>query len=130
MKRADSAASTMSQLQARLMPAPAATPLIAAIRGASPRVKREIAPCRKVVTSFMWAGRSSPCAANDLRSPPAQKKRPDPVSRMARTLGSLLVASETCIRSMAICRLIALAASGRFRVMCATWSRSSYVSVS
>ncbi len=46
VKRADSAATTMSPLSAKLSPPPAATPFTAMITGLSLRHSRETAPCR------------------------------------------------------------------------------------
>src|SRR5438093_2561173 len=52
---ADSAATTRSPESARLNPPPAATPLTAMMTGLSLRHRREMAPCRYVVSSLMWA---------------------------------------------------------------------------
>src|SRR5437870_9152460 len=52
VKRADSAASTRSPESAKETPPPAATPLTAMITGASPRAKRDTAPCRQGVSSL------------------------------------------------------------------------------
>ena len=76
---ADSAASTRSPVTAIEKPAPAAVPLTAVISTASIREKLEIARCRSSATPLTCNPRSG-AAANDFRSPPAQKKRPDPVN--------------------------------------------------
>ncbi len=65
-----------------------------------------------------------------LTSPPPQKPGAAPVRSTDLTAGSSAIASAAASSSRAIVRSMALAASGRFSVRCATASRTSRVMVS
>src|SRR2546430_16828963 len=84
---ADSAATTRSPESARLKPPPAATPLTAMITGLSLRHRREMAPCRYVVSSLMCAPMRPRLSTNDFTSPPAQKDLAPPGITTQRTSG-------------------------------------------
>ncbi len=96
-------------------PAPAAVPLTAVISTASMRANDEMARCRSSATPLMWRPRLG-AVANDLRSPPAQKNRPEPVSTttFVASVSQRLAASAN---SRVIVSFMPFAASGRFRVM-------------
>ena len=84
------AANTMSQANARLAPAPAATPFTAQTTGfSSVRTAGSRSGCSRRARSRR--GRASPPSFGiaSARSCPAQKPRPAPVSSTARTVGSV-----------------------------------------
>src|ERR1700752_4593943 len=112
---ADPAESPRSPVTARENPAPAATPLTEVIRTASIRANVEIARCRSSATPLMKGPRVS-AAANDLRSPPAQKNRPDPVrtTTFVASVSQRLAASAS---SRVMVSFMPFAASGRLRVI-------------
>ena len=110
----------MSHATASESPAPAHTPLTAAITGFS---------SARIASTFGWYvscsdARTSGISWNSVRSWPAQKPRPAPVRTTARTSGS--AASFNAARSAAcIARLNALSTSGRFSVI--VWTLPSRV---
>ena len=63
-------------------------PLTAMITGLSLRQKREMAPCRYVVSSLMSAPTRGRLSAKSRTSPPAQNDLPLPVTTTQRTSGS------------------------------------------
>ena len=102
-KRAERAASTMSQASAKLAPPPAATPLIAPTIGlGSARMARIIGLKRRSMSAPRSGGRaaSGSPVPPPARSAPAQKPRPVPVSSTARIV--LVVAGA---RQLAVHRL-------------------------
>ena len=115
MNDADSAASTRSPVTAIEKPAPAAVPLTAVISTASIRAKLEIARCRSFATPLMCSPRSG-ADANDFRSPPAQKKRPDPVSTTT-FVAAVSQRRAASASSRVMVSFIPFAASGRLRVI-------------
>ncbi len=121
MNDADSAASTRSPVTAMENPAPAATPLTAVIRTASMRANVEIARCRSSATPLMKRPRLG-ADAKDLRSPPAQKNRPDPVSTttFVASVSQRMAASAS---SRVMVSFMPFAASGRLRVIRAIGAR-------
>ena len=115
MNDADSAASTRSPVTASEKPAPAATPLTAMISTASIRANDEIARCRSSATPLMnWPRLGA--TANDFRSPPAQKNRPDPVitTTFVASVSQRLAASAS---SRVMVSFMPFAASGRLSVI-------------
>ncbi len=96
-------------------PAPAAVPLTAVISTASMRANVDIARCRLSATPLMCFPRLGD-VANDLRSPPALKNRPDPVSTTTFVAG-LSQRAAASASSRVIVSFIPFAASGRFRVI-------------
>ena len=116
---------TMSQPSAKLAPAPAATPLTAAITGtgiarmrsASGRYTRSI----RLPMSFGSASGSGAIAGSD-RSWPAQKPRPAPVTTTQRTPASSAAASSASRSCACISVVKAFSACGRFSVSVRTAS--------
>jgi hypothetical protein len=101
-----------------LNPAPAAAPLTAVTSTASIRANVEIARCRSSATPLMKRPRDG-AAANALRSPPAQKNRPDPVSTTALVAGVSQRAAASASSAVMV-SFIPFAASGRFSTIRAT----------
>ena len=89
MNDADVAASTRSPLTASEKPAPAAVPLTAVISTASIRANVDIARCRSSAMPLTNGPGPSGEAAIALRSPPAQKNRPAPVSTTTLVAGDV-----------------------------------------
>ena len=111
---AEAAATTRSPATASEKPAPAAVPLTAVITTASIRANREIAVCRSSAIPLTKGPGPSGEAAIALRSPPAQKNRPAPVSTTTFASAHRAAASAS---SAVIASFIPLAASGRLRVI-------------
>ena len=109
-------------------PAPAAVPLTAVISTASMRAKVEIARCRSSATPLMCRPRLGD-DANDLRSPPALKNRPEPVSTTT-FVAEVSQRAATSASSRVIVLFMPFAASGRFRVIRAIGPDCSSVMVS
>ena len=84
MNLADFAATTMSQASAILAPAPAATPLTRAITGWGSDVSVRISGFQHCSTVSPRSTASPGATARSLRSCPAQKPRPAPVSTTTR----------------------------------------------
>ncbi len=127
---ADSPAITRSDAHTRPRPAPAALPWTAATTGAFPRTSIPIAVCNDGRSVRTRSVSPSPAAANDLRSPPPQNREPVPESSTARTDASASISMTAARRSRATSSLMPLASSGRCRVRCATFSRTSRRTVS
>ncbi len=120
-----------SQQAARLRPAPAATPLMRAISGASIRANLDIAICIQVVISLSSMVTRSEFSAKSATSPPAQNAfSPLPVNTAARILLSLpqrfAMSRSSCIAR----KSSALNADSRFMVIQAIWSLTSNSSFS
>src|SRR3954451_12103880 len=119
----------MSAERARDIPAPAAGPLIAAITGYGMRRMSTMALCRASAPRRTSEGRSTPSSVtprlNQLTSPPEQKARPAPVMISAR-IGARSASQAAAVVSSPISSgLIALRASGRFRVSVPTGPSTS-----
>ena len=116
-KRAERAASTISQASARLAPPPAATPFTAATIGLGrARMARIIGLKRRSMAAPRsgWPAASGSPGPPPARSAPAQKPRPMPVSRTARiSLSSRARPSSWFIASIRP-GLMALSRCGRF----------------
>ena len=128
MNHADSPAKARSPISDRLIPAPAAAPLIAQISGARIRVKREIAACRYVVSSLTSSASSGPAGGHALMSAPAQNIRPAPVRITARTSSDSSQRIDASMNSLPIAMFSAFAASGRLKRIVTTppsWLQSS-----
>jgi hypothetical protein len=108
------------------MPAPAATPLTAAITG--------LGSSRSAMMSGLYSSvrtrRKARSALPPRRSAPLQKPRPSPVMTTARTASSRVAALRVASSSPRIAALSAFRLSGRLSVMEATPSPSSYRIVS
>jgi hypothetical protein len=104
----------MSPINARLNPAPAATPLTAIIKAACILDNVEIALCRSSASDLTASPTSSPCDIISLISPPAQKNRPLALITTAFSSGSPEHNCAACFNSLAIRLSSPLAASGRF----------------
>ena len=115
---ADSAASTRSPETPSENPAPAATPLTAVISTASIRAKVDMARCRSLAMPLTKTPGSS-AAAIALRSPPAQKNRPAPVS-VTTFVSALSHSAAASARSRVMAAFMPLAASGRSSTMLTT----------
>src|SRR5882757_232204 len=132
-KKAPSAAIRMSQASAKEKPAPAAGPLIAPITGTSIRRRSMIpvwsasAPRRTLAAMSMLS--SSIPLRNQVMSPPEQKATPEPVMIRARIGASSASQAIAVISSSIISGLIALNASGRFRVRMPSSPSTSICSV-
>jgi hypothetical protein len=117
-KRADSAAMRRSQARASEAPAPAATPLIAAMIG------RSSSTIARMIGSYRWrSSSSSGGASGSRRSPrswPAQKARPAPVRMTARTERSAAIWRRASSRATLTSMVRALRAAGRSSVSVAT----------
>ena len=113
MKVVDSDATIMSQAKARLTPAPAATPLTAAITGFSR-------------SSIEWMSLCPACnlvlpdtasiSLKALRSPPAENAFPSPVKIITLTSSLSLIESKKLVSSSLISRPSAFLTSGRINV--------------
>ena len=115
MKLAERAATTMSQPSAKLAPAPAATPLTAATTGTGiERMRSASGRYSRSMTSP--TSTSSPAMPASLRSCPAQKPRPAPVTTTQRTAASFAAASSAARSSACIAAVKLLSAAGRFSV--------------
>ena len=128
VNRALSEASLMSDARAMPSPAPADTPLIAAMIGCG--ISRRWGARRMVIEgpgSGLSGSRSPPLAILAGISPtsaPEQKPRPAPVMMTARISGNSPANwSRASCNSWAIWRFRAFNRSGRCRVITATWSR-------
>src|SRR3954467_7853362 len=117
-----------SPVTASEKPAPAAVPLTAVMSTASMRANVEIARCRSSATPLMWRPRLG-AVANDLRSPPAQKNRPEPV-RSTPFVAPLSQRAAASASSRVMVSFMPFAASGRFRVILAIGPDCSSVMVS
>src|SRR5918996_1126374 len=122
VKRASSAAIRMSQAAARDTPAPAATPFTAAITGFGVETTTGISRWYDCSRCSRMSGRSPARYAdsNSVRSWPAQKPRPAPVTTMARASSSSRTEVNTSRSSSDIIPVIAFSLSGRFRVVVST----------
>jgi hypothetical protein len=122
-----------SQASAMLMPAPAATPLMAPISGLSKWAKRLAQRPTQPSSSSRsdWlagVGAPPPTAARAAapdRSAPEQNPLPAPVTIAARTASSWCAASIAVCTSSRTAAPIAFSRSGRFKVMIATGPRVS-----
>ena len=85
---AEAAATTRSAAPTSPMPAPAALPCTAATTGRAPSTRSDTAACSGAVTARRCASPSSRCMTNSLRSPPAQKRLPAPVSSTTPRVGA------------------------------------------
>ena len=133
MKLAPGAAMAMSQVIASEAPAPAATPLTAAMLGMRNAIRRRTVGLNWVSMigpgSARWT-RSGPGAkSNSDRSAPAQNPRPAPVITSARIAVLASAWSSAAHRSWCIWRLKLLSACGRLSVATATAPCSSYRTV-
>ena len=124
MKLAPGAAMAISQVITKEAPAPAATPLTAAIVGMRNCCKRRVVglkACSITGPGSARSTRSGPSAkSNSDKSAPAQKPRPAPVITKARILASASAWSSAAHKSWCIFRVKLLRACGRFNVTMAT----------
>src|SRR4051794_7446468 len=128
MKRVPAAISRTSQASASCVPAPMATPLIAATVGFSSRSTSEI---NDVSRCESWRNsRGSQSRSKRLRSPPALNALPAPVRITARTSARSAAPSKAARSAAAISPSIALRRSGRLSASNSTPSspRSSVTS--
>src|SRR5579875_2107449 len=111
-----SAAMRRSHASARLRPAPAAAPLMAAIAGLSSAASARTTGSSDAVTisARLTFGSIS------LRSCPVQKPRPSPVRTTARTASSCAASLSVAARSVSRVRVRALSASGLLKVSVST----------
>src|SRR4051812_33243597 len=123
LKRASGAARRTSEASASASPPPAAGPLTAAMTGWGRACSLSMIPAIR-----SWVSRlpttPSPVIGS-LRSRPAQKPRPAPVSTTTRTAPSPATSSSATWRSSTSSRLSALRRSGRLSVSRATPGPSS-----
>ena len=117
MNLADFAATTRSQASATFAPAPAATPLTRAITGWGSEVRVRIRGFQLCLDRLAQVDRFAGATARSLRSCPAQKPRPAPVSTSTRASPRFASASRS---SSCICAVKLLRRSGRLRVIRAT----------
>jgi hypothetical protein len=121
-KLADLAAIAMSAASAKLMPTPAAGPLTAATIGLGTERIRRITGLKNLSSAEPESPPSLP-RSGSLKSAPAQKPRPAPVSSTARTEPSAASFSQQSLSSAIILRDTALSLSGAFSVSVARpWS--------
>ena len=132
MKRAERAASTMSQAKAMLAPAPAATPLTAQTTGfSSARIRRSVGIVEGLERRRRGPARRRPCADRGRRGPArprsrARRRSAAPRARRCRRRArSKPARSARCIAS-----LKAFSLSGRFRVSVSTPASSAVSTVS
>src|SRR5262245_629191 len=125
VKRADVAATRRSHASANASPAPAATPLTAAMIGLSrPSMASATSPYSD--SGVFWSVRViAGCWGPEERSAPVQKPRPVPVSTTTRTASSAFAARSASRRAAAVARSAALSRSGRLNVIVHTPSRLS-----
>ena len=123
LNRAASDAITRSQPTARLSPAPAATPFTLATVGfAMPRSAAALRPTPRMCSSRRPEVRGIPWS---IRSAPAQKARPAPVTTRTRSSRLRATSPNTSSRPPHISPVIAFIVSGRLSVSVTTPSRRS-----
>ena len=111
---ARSAATQMSQAEARPIPPPSAAPCTLAIVGLLISASVRSMPARRIASAKFSSSPASPAAFIQFRSAPAEKLLPRPPSTTTRTSGSPSSWRHAAVRSPISCALKALCTSGRF----------------